>query len=83
METLEELKNAWNAQADKYNQWDELGHDEIVALAQQRAIAKLNREIERLRGALRMTDDFLRDNRNTDDDRVSLAMDYITLALRV
>lgn len=39
METLEELKNAWNAQADKYNQWDELGHDEIVAFAQQRAIA--------------------------------------------
>lgn len=32
--TLQELEAAWNAQADKFNQWDELGLDEIVAWAQ-------------------------------------------------
>ena len=32
--SIDELKAAWNAQADKYNQWDELGLDEIVAFAQ-------------------------------------------------
>ncbi len=33
--TLEELKAAWNAQADECNQWSELGLDEIVAFAQK------------------------------------------------
>lgn len=32
---LEELEAAWNAQADRYNQWCELGLDEIVEFAQQ------------------------------------------------
>lgn len=33
--TIEELKAAWNAQADKFNQWDDLGIDEIVNFAQK------------------------------------------------
>lgn len=33
--TVQELQAAWNAQADKQNQWDELGLDEIVYFAQQ------------------------------------------------
>lgn len=35
---IDELKAAWNAQADKYNQWDELGLDEILAFAQQQVL---------------------------------------------
>lgn len=33
--SIEELQTMWNAQADKYNSWDELGLDEIVAFAQE------------------------------------------------
>ena len=36
--TLDELEAAWNAQADPFNQWEELGIDEIVAFAQQQAL---------------------------------------------
>ena len=32
---LEELEAAWNANADRFNQWSELGIDEIVAFAQE------------------------------------------------
>ncbi len=32
---LDELEVAWNAQADKFNQWQDLGLDEIVAFAQE------------------------------------------------
>lgn len=31
---IDQLKAAWNAQADKHNQWDDLGIDEIVSFAQ-------------------------------------------------
>lgn len=31
---VEELKALWNKDADIYNQWDDLGVDEIVAFAQ-------------------------------------------------
>lgn len=36
--SIEELQAAWNAQADRYIQWEELRLDEIVAFAQQRAL---------------------------------------------
>ena len=36
-ETVEQLRAAWNAQADAMNSWDELGLDEIVHFAQVRA----------------------------------------------
>jgi len=49
MEPLPDLIRAWNDQADEHNQWDTLGNDEIVAFAQQRAIAA---ERERLLAAL-------------------------------
>lgn len=39
--SIEELKAAWNAKADRLNQWDELGLDEIVHFAQEQAIASL------------------------------------------
>lgn len=32
---LDELEAAWNAKADRHNQWRELGLDEIVAFAQE------------------------------------------------
>jgi hypothetical protein len=32
---LDDLRNAWNAQADAANSWDELGLDEIICFAQQ------------------------------------------------
>jgi hypothetical protein len=37
---LEDLRNAWNAQADAVNCWDELGMDEIIWFAQQQALAR-------------------------------------------
>ncbi len=33
--TIEQLKNAWNAKADGWNQWHELGLDEKIEFAQQ------------------------------------------------
>ena len=38
MKTIDEIKAAWNAQADRYNQWDDLGIDEIVHFAQKIAL---------------------------------------------
>ena len=32
---LEELEVLWNSKADRFNQWVELGLDEIVAFAQE------------------------------------------------
>lgn len=54
---IEELRAAWNAQADQYNQWDDLGLDEIVAFAQEveREQARhdaADTEAERMRNAL-------------------------------
>ena len=37
---LDELRDAWNAQSDAANSWDELGIDEIVWFAQQQALAR-------------------------------------------
>jgi len=38
--SLEQLRNAWNAQADAANNWDELGVDEIIWWAQRQALAR-------------------------------------------
>jgi hypothetical protein len=35
---IDDLRNAWNAQADAANSWDELGIDEIAWFAQQQAL---------------------------------------------
>jgi hypothetical protein len=35
MKNIEELKEMWNKAADKNNQWEELGLDEIVHFAQE------------------------------------------------
>jgi hypothetical protein len=40
---LDELRDAWNAQADAVNSWDELGMDEIICFAQQQALARYGR----------------------------------------
>ena len=37
---LDELEALWNAQADRFNEWTELGIDEIVAFAQQQALSR-------------------------------------------
>jgi len=37
---IDDLRNAWNAQADAANSWDELGIDEIVWFAQQQALTR-------------------------------------------
>ena len=37
---LDEIKAAWNAQADEFNQWDELGEDEKVEWAAAYAVTK-------------------------------------------
>jgi hypothetical protein len=52
--TVDELKAAWNAGADQYNQWDELGLDEIANFAQEHVIAAIawddvRRDAERYR----------------------------------
>ena len=46
--TVDELEARWNETADRYNQWSELGLDEIVAFAQQEC---LNQAAERFEGA--------------------------------
>ena len=40
---LDDLENAWNAQADAANSWDELGIDEIVWFAQRQALTRWGR----------------------------------------
>jgi hypothetical protein len=40
---IEDLETAWNAQADAFNSWDELGIDEIVWWAQRQALARSGR----------------------------------------
>ena len=40
--THDEIKLAWNAQADEFNQWDELGEDEKVEWAATYAVANLH-----------------------------------------
>jgi len=62
METLQELQTAWNAQADKYNQWDELGHDEIVVFSQQRAASAERCRSEKLSAALTEIRDRIKDH---------------------
>jgi hypothetical protein len=37
---IDDLRDAWNAQSDAFNSWDELGIDEIIWFAQQQAIAR-------------------------------------------
>jgi hypothetical protein len=37
---MDELRDAWNAQADALNTWDELGLDEIICWAQRQALAR-------------------------------------------
>jgi hypothetical protein len=37
---LDQLEEAWNAQADEANDWNELGLDEIIAWAQRQALAR-------------------------------------------
>ena len=39
----DQLRDAWNAQADAANSWDELGLDEIVWWAQRQALARWGR----------------------------------------
>jgi hypothetical protein len=46
---LDELEARWNANADKSNQWSELGLDEIVAFAQHECLVEA---AERFEGAL-------------------------------
>lgn len=47
-ETIEDLRAAWDAQADAWNQWDELGTDEIVDWAQTRAMARADARLKRV-----------------------------------
>ncbi len=40
---LDELRDAWNAQADASNSWDKLGMDEIIWFAQRQTLARWGR----------------------------------------
>lgn len=46
---IDELEARWNASADRYNQWSDLGLDEIVSFAQQEC---LKEAAERFEGSL-------------------------------
>lgn len=46
-ENLEQIEDAWNAEADAYNGWDCLGLDEVVQFVQERVIARLGLPTER------------------------------------
>lgn len=54
------LKAAWNAKADKYNQWDDLGIDEIVAFALEVERVRAADDRARLVRRLRVANDLLR-----------------------
>jgi hypothetical protein len=41
--SVDQLRDAWNAQADALNTWDELGLDEIVWWAQRQALTRWGR----------------------------------------
>jgi hypothetical protein len=43
--TVDELRKAWNAQADPANSWDNLGLDEVIEFAQQQFLARFNGSI--------------------------------------
>ena len=43
--SVEDLRNAWNEQADQFNSWDDLGIDEIVWWAQRQALARYGNHI--------------------------------------
>jgi hypothetical protein len=47
MITLDEVKNAWNTQADKHNQWDELDADERVEFALDYAARKFAAQLRK------------------------------------
>lgn len=74
---IEELKLAWDAQADKYNEWDALGLDEIVAFAQLICIKaeaeqreRCYAEVNRLREVLKRIAD------HHDEQRVAWNGEY-------
>lgn len=48
MKTLDELKAMWNAKADRFNRWHDIGMDEIVEFAQAVERAECSKEIESL-----------------------------------
>ena len=57
--TYEEIRHAWNAQADEFNQWDDLGEDEkiewvaIHAAAKERAARQVAQvEVAELKGRI-------------------------------
>ena len=41
--SIEDLQTAWDAQADAFNSWNELGIDEIIWWAQRQALARWGR----------------------------------------
>jgi hypothetical protein len=41
--SIDDLRDAWNAQSDAFNSWDDLGIDEIIWFAQQQALARWSR----------------------------------------
>jgi len=45
---LQDLKEAWDAQADEHNKFESLGLDEIVAFAQEQERAKLKKVADAL-----------------------------------
>ncbi len=46
MKNIDELKAAWNEQADRLNQWDDLGLDEIAHFAQKCALIEAAEKFE-------------------------------------
>ena len=50
--TYDEIRTAWNAQADEHNQWEELGEDEKIEWAALHAAARAHADTSELLEAL-------------------------------
>lgn len=76
MKTLDELKAMWNAKADRFNRWHDIGMDEIVEFAQEVGRAECAREIAALPHLIQALNDIIEYYPN------SLASDWAKAAIK-
>jgi hypothetical protein len=72
--SIDDLRDAWNAQSDAFNSWDELGIDEIIWFAQQQAGEAARKVLQDI-GMIDLPPDYI-DPEHTGRDREMLEAFY-------